>query len=103
MILALFCSFLQCQIACLWPGRKGRARKKHRREGNPWRRSAGVSAEGGRRTGAPTTDNLGSRRKNGLPARAEKRHLPWFFRALPLPPGLAMLEIRLEQRLLGEK
>jgi hypothetical protein len=34
--------------------------------------------------GAPTKDNLSSRRKNGLPARAEKRHLPHGFFA-PCP------------------
>jgi hypothetical protein len=91
----------------LWPASKGVARKKHRRAGNPMRRSAVVSARAGGRSGAwpgaPTRESLVFCVKNGFLARSEKRSLPWFFRATPLLAGPAMPEINPGSQQLAEK
>jgi hypothetical protein len=93
-----FFGFLSYEKVNLWPGGKGVARKKHRREENSSRRSDRVSSERGGPSGRPagrpnngTTMFLG---QEGLarPAR-EMINASWFFRATPLLPGLATPKI----------
>jgi len=89
-----FFGFLSYEKVSLWPGSKGVARKKHRREKNSNRRSDRVSSKRGGPTGRPydgTTMVLG---QEGLarPAR-EMINASWFFRATPLLPSLATPKI----------
>jgi hypothetical protein len=105
-------ALVNCQSAChysyhslsvgkafLWPGSKGPARKKHRREKKFIRRSTCFSAQWGGRIG----HSAGSPYKGITPFLREKmlarpvqemKHALWFLRAGPLLSGRAMLEIQ---------
>jgi hypothetical protein len=97
------CDSFFCQKASLWPGSKGVARKKHRREKKSNQRSYRTSAKCGGPIGLPYIGIPLFLGKEGL-ARPVQEMMPasWFFLATPLLPGQAMPESQSILRLLGE-
>jgi len=80
-----FYDSLSCQKAILWPGSKGVARKKHRREKNSIRRSPRASAERGGPVGDPPdrpyADSTRGCASGAVPARPKKWNAPHDFSA----------------------